>query len=69
MSEILVAPWNDRWAAFINGKPVVKSPCKACIVKALSIFYANNTNYTTIVVRNETGQLMETIQIGAAVGR
>lgn len=70
MTEIIVAPHNGKWAAFIEGKPVVKSPCKSCIIHALSIYTRNNRNkYSAIIIKDETGQITETIQIGASGGR
>ena len=63
MTEITVAPHNGKWAAFIGDRPIVKSACKACIVKAL-IVYTNNKKYSAIVVKDEVGQVTETIQIG-----
>lgn len=65
VSEIIVAPYNDRWAAFINGRPVVKSLCKACVIQALSIFIQKSDIYSTIVIKDQTGNITETIQIGA----
>lgn len=69
MREIVVAPHEGKWAAFVNDKPIVKSICKPCILEALTVFYKSNLKFSAIIVKDEAGQITETIQIGASSGR
>lgn len=68
MLEIRVKKDNDKWAAFIGDKKMVRSRCKPCVVKALININRNSTKYDKVIVENEDGT-QEIIPIGAASGR
>ena len=63
MTEIVVKPHEGKWAAFLNNKPIVRSNCKGCIVKALSVYTNNSTKYSAILIQDEKGQVEERIEI------
>jgi hypothetical protein len=68
MSEIRVRKDDERWAAFIGDKRMVRSACRPCVVKALININRTSTKFDKIIVENEDGT-QEVIPIGAASGR
>lgn len=68
MGEIRVRKDDERWAAFIGDKKMVRSRCRSCIIKALINLNMNSTKYDKLIVENEDGT-QEVIPIGASSGR
>lgn len=57
MSEIIVHRENDRWSAFSEGRRIVSSKCKPCVIKILRSLTKNSTCYKEIVVFDSEGHM------------